>query len=150
MHLNKTKENTKGISLIELALVIALLAILSSASIPLGIGFLRRNNLKNTRDVLVSYLNTAQISSISARNGSEWGLAVTGDKIVLFNGENYSSRNLAFDLEYNIPSDILVTPSEILFDKYSGETTETSITIENIDGNSYTVYVSSEGNTTLD
>ncbi len=145
MNIKRLKKNSQGVSFTELILIVAIIAILSAATVPLGINFLRKGYLKNTRDVLVSYLNSAHILSIGPKNGTGWGVYVTPSDITLFSGTSYATRNSAFDSEYEIPAGVNIDPSEITFTKYTGKTSQTSIYMEGADGSSHTISVNSNG-----
>jgi Tfp pilus assembly protein FimT len=145
---NKVRKSA-GITLVEILLTIGIISILSAGTMPLGISFLQRNHLRNTKDVLISYLNTARIFSIGAKNGSVWGVNVSEDEITLFSGTGYATRDPEFDTKYNIPQDVNVTLEEVIFSKYIGETSETSFLLEGATNESHTVSTNTKGDITL-
>ena len=148
--LARKKANSEGVSLLELLLSISLIAILSAAAFPLGASFIQRNQLKNTRDVLLSYLNTSRAFSMGGKNGSSWGVYINEDAVTLFSGLNYTSRDGAFDQEFEIPASVNVTPSEVTFDKHSGNSQETEINLYGAENSSYKILIDAEGNVSLD
>ncbi len=139
------KNNHLGFGYIETILVVALSLVLATESFSLGSGFLQRNNLRNTRDVLISYLNSASTFSIVGKGGQTWGVHISSDKITQFQGASFSGRNAGFDTSYRIPGNVTVTPIEIIFGKYTGETNETAIDLIGNAGSSYTIRIDSEG-----
>jgi len=140
--------NPRGISVAELLLTVALMSILSAATLPLGIKFIQKNQVKNTRDTLISYLNTSKSFAISGKYDNSWGVNITGTKIALFNGNSFASRNALLDQEYKIPRNVTVTPMEIIFAKESGDTSGNTINIYCPEGISYKIVVDTQGNVT--
>lgn len=110
-----------GISLIELLLVVAIVAILGVSSAAIGQKFLVNNYLQNKTNELVSMLRTAQLNAMSGKENSQWGVSVISNQIILFKGSSYASRDLAFDLSFRIPSSISVTNDELVFALINGE-----------------------------
>lgn len=110
-----------GISIIEIILVIAIVAIIGAATIPLGAQFLNRNSLKNKTNELVTSLNIAQINAMSGKDDSRWGVTVSGNQIVMFQGDSYSTRNSTFDVTYTIPASVSITSFEVVFSKVTGD-----------------------------
>lgn len=145
---NKIRKSA-GITLVEILLTIGIISILSAGTIPLGIGFLQRNHLRNTRDVLISYLNTARIFSIGAKNSNVWGVNVSENEITLFSGASYAARDPEFDTKFNIPKDVNVSLEEVSFSKYIGETSATSFLLEGAANESQTVSTNTKGDITL-
>jgi len=141
--------NSTGIGVVELLLTIALTGILSIATLPLGIKFIQKNQLKNTRDTLISYLNTSKSFAMNGKNDNDWGVNVTGTKITLFNGPNFVGRNTPLDQEYEITGDIIITPTEIVFTKESGDTAGGTVDIYCVGGVSYKITVDTQGNVTF-
>ncbi|HDQ88533.1 MAG TPA: prepilin-type N-terminal cleavage/methylation domain-containing protein [candidate division WWE3 bacterium] len=141
------KKKNQGITLMELILTIALIGILSAITFPMGAKFNQKNQVKNTRDALKGYLNTARSFAQSGKNGSSWGVQITSNEIVLYNGENYANRNTAFDQQFTIPKGNSVTIAEINFSKDSGNTSERAITVINpSEVIQYTITVDASGN----
>lgn len=139
---------SKGISLVELILAVAIIAILSAVTLPMGSRFIQKSHAKTTTETLVSYLNSSRIFSQSAKEGTTWGVYITQDRITLYSGTDYATRNTALDQEYNVPASVTLNPvpTEISFTKESGETTGGIITITEAEGNFQTLTIDTEGN----
>ncbi len=146
----KKKQNT-GLTLIELLLVVAIMGIVSVATFPLGVNFNRRNQARNTRDTIVSYLNTARSFAMAGRHSNSWGVQITEDEVVLFSGASYESRDEALDQEFSFPAFLTITPSPLtlIFEKEVGVTTEQIIHIEDADGSIDIISISSQGLVTV-
>lgn len=136
----------KGVSLIELLLVISLIVIVGASSYSYGSASISRNNLRNKTNEIISSLRSAQINSISGKNGSVWGVSVGNGKIVMFMGPIYSEPGTDFDVEYSIPSTIQVTPAEVVFGKLEGNPSQpVTITVSNNLGESNIIVVNEVG-----
>jgi len=105
----------RGITLIELLLVIAIIAIIGVVTTPLASGFLIRNYLRNTTNEIDSALKTAQNNSLSGKQDSQWGVEISASTIKM-----YALGNSAFNQIYNIPFSISVTQDTIVFDQLTG------------------------------
>lgn len=135
-----------GVSLIELLLVIAIIAVLGATTIPAGSSFLVRNHLRNKTNEVVSSLRTAQINSLSGKENSQWGVHISASQIIMFKGSSYSAPGTSFDQKYNIPTSISITQTEIVFDKLTGNPdTTATITVSSNAGQSNTVTVNEVG-----
>lgn len=144
----RKKYDKEGISLVELLLTVAIIGILSGATIPLGIKFNQKSQFRNTRDSLVSYLNTAKSFAISGRYNNNWGVYVTDTQIILFNGSDFSSRDTTLDQDYNIPASVSITSAEIIFSKETGDATEEVVDIYGAEESTTRISISAEGNIT--
>lgn len=110
-----TLSNSKGVTLIELLVVIAIIAILGATTIPIGSGFLIRNNLANKQNELITSLHNAQLNSISGKENTQWGVEISTSNIKMF-----AVGNSSFDQSFDIPSSISITPATIIFDQLTG------------------------------
>lgn len=139
-------QNNRGVSIIELLLVIAIIAVIGATTIPAGAGFLVRNHLKNKTNEVVSTLRAAQINTLSGKEDSQWGVQISSNQIIMFKGASYSTPGTTFDQEYNIPASISITQTEIVFDKLTGNPdTTATITVSSNVGASNTVTVNEVG-----
>lgn len=131
----------------ELLLAVALIGILSAITFPLGATFNQKNQVRNTRDALMGYLNTARAFAQSGREGNDWGVQVTSGEIVLYSGETYATRNLALDQVFTIPNGISVTATNVTFTKNSGDANSANFTIlSSAEGTQYSISVDENGN----
>lgn len=126
--------DNKGFTLIEILLVVALIALVSSIGIPVSQHFNVGNDLIVARNTIVQTLRRAQLLSQAVDSDMGWGVHIENHNIVLFAGDNYSSRNIAFDEEFEISRSITFSgENEIIFNKFSGnpQTTEDIILTSN-------------------
>jgi len=110
----------KGITIIELLLIIALITILGTASSPFLSSFISRNNYETSTDKVVSTLRKAQGYSMSGKNQSAWGICLaTGNKIRLYRG---LCTTPDFSEDFDIPDSVTISGlSDITFSILRGE-----------------------------
>jgi type II secretory pathway pseudopilin PulG len=108
--LNKMKNiYNKGISLLEIIIIIAVIGILSAIIIPSFASFKSEQALKNTTVDIISLLNKAKLDSNSYLGGSLYSVYFETDKAVYFKGTTYSESNptnevVLLNSSVNIPS----------------------------------------------
>lgn len=119
-------QHLKGFTLLEVLLVIALLAILSGISIPVYQSFQFKSDLDlATLDVSQS-LRRAQILAQSVDGDMSWGVKTESEKITLFKGASFESRDENLDEIFNIPANVTFSGlKEVVFTKFSGLPEET-------------------------
>jgi len=116
----------RGMTLIEVVIVIAIISILMGFAL-LGLrNLVLYQRLKADTDRFMSYLNTARLYSMTGRDQSPWGVAISGNEIVLFRDNN--STNCNYDSgsgeevrSFTLDSMVSITPESgcniIVFDK---------------------------------
>lgn len=120
-----------GFGLIELLLVIAIVAVLATATTPFLSTFLVRNNWHVAVDRVVSEISKAQGYAMDGKvvGGSKvWGVCITGNTFRMFNG-SCAAPNLWED--YVFPGGVTISGiGEVVFDNLRGE--PSSVTLINI------------------
>lgn len=125
-----------GFTLIELLLTLAVIALLGALSAPYFMTFHISSQSNTTTQEIVQSLRRAKIRAIASENDDNWGLALKDQKITLFKGSAYSSRDSSFDEAFDLPPSITASGiNEIYFLKSSGNPS-TSGTIILVDTNS--------------
>ena len=111
----------KGVTFIELLLVIALLLLLSVMTTPFVGSYLVRNNWHVAADRVLSEVWKAQAYAMDGKSisGSEvWGVCITGNTFRLFNG---SCATPNFREDYDMPAGVTVSGiGSVTFDNLSG------------------------------
>ena len=111
----------RAFTLIELLLAIGLIAAIAGLSAPVLYSFQVQNDVNVTVNASVQMLRKAQESSRGGDGDSRWGVHVSGNDLVLFQGSDYAGRDVAFDEVYSFPYSISLSgDSEIVFEKASG------------------------------
>ncbi len=144
MNLPGVLEHNKfsGISLIELLIVIAIIALVGAATSPFLSNFIQRNNTDVSVDNVKGYLRKAQGYAIDKKDDQVWGVCISGTTLRLFSG---SCSTPVFAEEYTIPSSISITGlNEITFSD-SGEPSSVLDIAINSDIETYTIQVNGAG-----
>lgn len=119
----------KGVTLMELLIVVAVFSILSSVSVLAYTNFTASNNLNVATLGLVEALRFAQTNAQAVNNDSKWGVLATTSQVVVFKGVSFSGRDATFDQYLDLPRG--VAPSgllEVVFEKMTGQTTNVGTT----------------------
>ena len=120
----------KGISIIEILIVIGIIAVISAIIIPNLSDFRRQQVLKNTTEDVFSLLNEARNDTISSKNSTTYGVHFDSDKATLFQGlyniNSVSNKQINFDSQVSIPISGGINlnggGSDIIFDRITGNT----------------------------
>jgi type II secretory pathway pseudopilin PulG len=149
----------KGYTLIEMMPVIVISIIIAAAAFTLQGKFMVNAYLDSDSEAVVQKLRVAQTRSMTGIENSEWGVYFDNaeDKVVLFKGSNYSTRDTAFDEETEFKSSIDLSfvslnggGDEVIFERVSGITTQHgSVEISNNISEANTISISPEGTVDL-
>ncbi len=119
---------SKGFTLLETLLVIALIALIFVAGMPVYLSLLFRNDLSIGQNTTASLMRRAQLLSQGVDGDGRWGIKIQSGSITLFKGTSYASRDTSKDEIHELPSSI--TPSvvqEIVYTKFTGLPSTTGI-----------------------
>jgi prepilin-type N-terminal cleavage/methylation domain-containing protein len=141
------RSNPLGFTLIEILLVIAIFSIVVFAGLPLIRGIVFQNDLEMASLVVVSTLRQAENSSRNGLEDSAWGVRINYPDLILFKGNNYSSRDTTKDLAYTLNSNLTFSGlSEIVYSKMNAiPSTTGNIVITNINNNLVTININAKG-----
>lgn len=112
---------TKGLTIIELLLVVAIMLIIAVVSTPFYSRFFISNDVINVNNQLVGSLKKAQIYAIAGKQNGNWGVNYSNNYITVFQGTSYLLRNQALDEKFSVNSGITINNlSTIIFTKNTG------------------------------
>ncbi len=120
-HCNKSK----GFTLMELLVVIALLSVFLGLITSLGMNFYRQQVVNEETTKLENNLKNAQSYAISGKGNSSWGIRFFEDYYIFFKGDYYyqegrdEDEDMLFYLPYGVETGGIL---EIVFDKNTGRT----------------------------
>lgn len=120
----------KGISLIEIIIVISIIAILVAIVIPNFSQFKKQQSLQTTKEDIISLLNEARNSTISSKNSTTYGIHFQSDKAILFAGttfaESPNNKEIDFGSYVEIPTSGGINlnggGSDVVFNRITGDT----------------------------
>ena len=142
-------ENRAGFTLMEIALVFGLFAVVGVLTLPLGIESYRNYLMSYEVRNLVSVIRRAENLSITQAHSTSYGVALLPNDFVIFQGSSYVSRNPSFDEMYDRSSAVNVTTtppiSEIVFAPISGLPNATATFFLSNELNTLSVDLNSQG-----
>jgi Tfp pilus assembly protein FimT len=143
----KIKYNLAGVTMTEVLLSIALIAILAGIAVPVYQFFQVRNDLDVSTNIIAQSLRRAQTLSGAMDGDETWGVKLQSGSIVIFKGANYVSRDTTSDELYDMAT--TVTPSgitEIVFAKFTGAPSVTGvITLTSSNAEIRTITINAKG-----
>ena len=118
----------KGLSLLEIIIVIGILALLAALGTGSLLQFSKTTDLNSSVEGSVSLLLEARSKTLSSQEESQYGVHFESDKIVLFKGAAYSSSD-PLNEETVLPLPIETASislngggSDVIFKRLTGET----------------------------
>ena len=139
------RHNSDGFTILELVIVIGIFSVLVLIATPSLFNFYSRANASSEQSSVVSYLRLAQSWSLSNRDNNNHGIKISEEEYTLFTGASYALRDTSLDETYDIPEEITLSgATEIVFDRKSGRTTQSTINIIS-DIASRSIDINSEG-----
>jgi prepilin-type N-terminal cleavage/methylation domain-containing protein len=132
-------KNQAGITLIEILLVVAIVAILGASATPFLSNFLTRNNHDVAVSRVLGSLRKAQSYSMVQKDGGVWGVCVTGSSLILYRG---SCGSPDYQERYSLPPVVSLTGiTDISFSSDRGEpsTTGNFTVASSLDSNTITI-----------
>ncbi len=108
--------------MMEVALSIAIIAIITGVTVPFYRVFQEQNDFEVTVSTTAQKIRKAQFFSQFGERDSNWGVSIQGEELIFFKGESYSDRDMDFDEIYLMPLSITASGlDEMVFDKLTGE-----------------------------
>jgi len=125
--------NKEGFNLIEVLISISIMVVLISFSFPFYSAWQDKSSFNNYKAQIIGTLELARLQSLAGFNNKSHGIYFNLDEntFVLFQGNNYESRDLIYDREFELPSNIFLTTNldnnEIVFNKYTALVADSGI-----------------------
>lgn len=123
-----------GFTLIEILIVVSILGLLLSVTIPSFTAFRQNSSLNGDALNLVTLISRARLLAVADKGDVQYGIHLESSKVVLYPGTTYTagaSSNETYTFSSGITlSNIEINGggSEILFNKVTGSTTQNATT----------------------
>ena len=123
----------KAFTLIELVLVIALSAFLLGGGAVIYSRMQQDSDLQANTQLTLQAVSLARSNTAGAFVDSGWGVYFQGQQVIVFQGNNYASRNTTYDVQFSLLGNYTLSgTNEITFSKNNLKpNTGGSITISN-------------------
>lgn len=141
----------KGITLLEVVIVIAIIGILLTITTFSFSQFRNARALTQSRDTVISVLSEARSRTLASVNGEQYGVHILSDRVVLFVGSTYDPLSTTNELFYYESPVVLGSVSlngggsTIVFQKISGITNSYGTIVLQKGSDSYTVSILPSG-----
>ncbi len=114
---------SSGFTLIELILVVGLIVVFAAISLPITLSFYNNQVLEETANSFRNNLSKVRTWSMTGKGEGFWGIRFEQNRYILFEGENYESRNKVADLPIPLPYGITFESynREIVFERDTGK-----------------------------
>ncbi|OGM31172.1 hypothetical protein A2803_01710 [Candidatus Woesebacteria bacterium RIFCSPHIGHO2_01_FULL_44_21] len=137
---------SKGLTYIELILVIGIMLTLSILTASFYARFITQNATANTTDRIVGAFTKAQMYAMMGKNNSNWGVNFGSATVTMYQGNSFGTRNSALDESFSVNSNVAISGfSDINYARATGlPSVAATISIQG-GNNSDTVTVNSQG-----
>jgi prepilin-type N-terminal cleavage/methylation domain-containing protein len=126
---------TRGFTLLEALLVIALLTVSAGIGLAAFSSLYRQSDLEAAESSLVAFLRLAQTKAAAGQGEQEWGVKIEPNKAILFQGLSFASRDPAHDEVLDISAAVALSGlDEVVFNRPVGTTTDIGIINIMVDG----------------
>lgn len=142
--------NIRGFTVVELMMSIAILGIISAISLPVYNSFQVRNDVILASDSTTDILRRAHSYARTGFTDSIWSVKVTSSSATLYKGNNYASRDVAYDEVVVFPTSLTASGlSDVSFAKQTGLPSVTgSLTLTSSTNEVKTITVNGAGSVT--
>lgn len=111
----------RGFTLIEFILVVSLVIFVGLLADSFYGRFLFSQEQRIVQDAVEAGVTKARTYAMAGKRGSAWGVTVQGQRLILFQGETFASRDSSVDETFDIHPTVHISGlNEIVFDRPSG------------------------------
>jgi prepilin-type N-terminal cleavage/methylation domain-containing protein len=115
------KNSSIGFTLIEMIVVIAIITVLFGVSVPFYGYFQTYSAIESTKNEVSELLRLTQARAIGGKNQSNHGIYFLSDYYVLYQGDDYISRDPNYDQTFDMSNNIVFTETaEVNFEQKTG------------------------------
>lgn len=144
--MSPVKCSQQGFTLLEVILSLAIVAILTGASLPVYRTLMTKNDLDVATVTVAQSLRRAQTLSVAVDGDTNWGVKIQSGSITLFKGTSYALRDSTYDETFAIPGTITTGGvSETIYSKLFGAPQTTGTVTLTTDNDSSSITLNSKG-----
>ena len=119
--MKKYLHSKKGVSLIEVITVIAIIGILSGVSVAGYFYYKKNSELALNVQQTANMIRKAKDNAVAVASDSQWGVNIESSKVTVFKGGSFSGRDTSFDEVVTINGVTGVSgTTQIIFTKFTG------------------------------
>ena len=154
----KTNRHKKGITVIELLIVITVLGIIFSVALPRFSKIRESQVLKDAASDVLSSLNKAQSQTLASVNSSSYGVHFQSDKVIIFKGKVFSASDANNEtISITVPASVSnVTlagvsgnSGDVYFSRLSGTPSQTGTVTVSTSSSSKVITISATGSASM-
>lgn len=136
----------KAFTLIEILVVLSLFSIVVMIGVPLSQSNLVQSELETAVEVSVSSIRIAESYSRSGKYDSEWGVNFQNNRVIVYKGNVFATREQQYDIETVFSDKITFTGlSEVSFSKIRGIPANTGSIFINTPYGDHTISINTFG-----
>lgn len=103
----KSRSTRMGFTLIEFAISVGVIAVITTVAVPEAMKYHYRTDLETAVTQTIQAIGVAQSYAQNGKNASSWGFYAPDG--IVFQGEDYASRDSTHDVSFPVPPSITVT-----------------------------------------
>ena len=114
-------QDTRGFSLVEIVVVVGIISLLGSVSVATYIAYRDQADFTSTHTSLLQLIESARHQARTGVADTSWSLELESDRITLFAGTDYATRDDSLDHVLLLPPDTTLTgPDTVTFLQVTG------------------------------
>jgi type II secretory pathway pseudopilin PulG len=122
------KDGVKGITILEIIVVVGILLILTTVSVSNLSSYRSRQILNGESSQILSILNKARYQTLASKAQTSYGVRIESDRVTLYTGPTFASVPGEYE-EYVLNPSVSITnislnggSADVLFERLTGET----------------------------
>ncbi len=118
---NESAFGREGFTFVEIILTLALLTLIVGITVPVSVNMYYRFSFNRAEDTVMTALQEARSRSLYGAERGDWGVYISPEQSVLFQGESFAERQQHLDTLLGVPDNIVEEEVEVVFRHFYGE-----------------------------